>query len=745
LLVTAVVALGVSTLLIGQAQQKTATALHKEEQARRERAQAQVEELLKASPQAVPEILRNLQSVPEDVLPQLRQVWNEQSRPENRAAQLRAGLALVPFDATLKDRLNEWMLQVADPHELLLVRDTLQPYGAELRAELWRRLEDPQAERELRFRAACALAAYDPDDPRWAKRGSDVVARLVVESPLILAQWVEAFRPVRAQLVGPLAEVFHDARRPEAERRLATTLLADYAADRPDVLAELVKDAADWQFLELYPRLQVQCERAVGPLLAEMAPTVNRARPGGLLETAVSVAAPLLSDHPHLDTAAREAQARRQARAAVALLRLGQVEAVWPLFRHRPEPEARSQLLARLAPLGADPGLLVRRLEAEPEVSARRALILALGEFGPDQLPAAVRQPLTALLLRWYRDDPDPGIHGAIDWLLRHDQEGPSSRPLDWGQADTLARIDADLAFGGHRSHPRRRWYVATDGQTLTMVPQPEPFLMGSPGREAHRFSNETLHLCRIGRSFAIATKPVSVRQFQEFRAQSQAALGYTKEYSPELDGPIITVTWYDAAAYCRWLSEREGVPEDQMCYPPVAEIEKCKKDRSALQLPGNYLTRTGYRLPTEAEWEYACRAGATSSRYFGSSEALLVRYAWYLGNAGDRTWPVGQKRPNDLGLFDMHGNVFQWCQVAAKFYEPGPPGQPAEDKEDSREIKVSASLVLRGGSFHSLASNIRSASRYPQPPTFRSNTAGMRVARTCDESLFEAKTPQEP
>ena len=100
-------------------------------------------------------------------------------------------------------------------------------------------------------------------------------------------------------------------------------------------------------------------------------------------------------------------------------------------------------------------------------------------------------------------------------------------------------------------------------------------------------------------------------------------------------------------------------MPKDQWCYLPN---EDGAYDEG-MTIPADVLKRTGYRLPTEAEWEYACRAGTITSRYYGLSIDLLGKYAWYQANSQDHAWPCGSLLPNDLGLFDMLGNVYEWCQ----------------------------------------------------------------------------------
>jgi formylglycine-generating enzyme required for sulfatase activity len=436
--------------------------------------------------------------------------------------------------------------------------------------------------------------------------------------------------------------------------------------------------------------------------------------------------------------AERDAFAKRQVRTAIKQARRGKPEVLWTLLRHSPDPSARSYLIRDLGSSGISADVIIQRLAVESDTSARRALILSLGGFTSDQIPLTKRKALVGRLLILYRQDPDAGVHSAIDWLLRHSRHGLLERKLDWQQATVLSAIDREMAGKVHKEH---KWFITKQGDTFSVIPGPVEFTMGAPGYEPGKDKTDTeaLHRERIPRSFAIAMKEVTVGQFQRFldanpeikrRAQAAGQRDPTRTGSIltrlqlDDDSPQVTMTWFEAAQYCNWLSRQEGIPEEEWCYPPLDQIKE------GMQLPSNYLHRTGYRLPTEVEWEYAARAGASTSRFFGSSEELLREYAWYSGNTfNERPWPVGQLKPNDFGLFDMYGNVWEWVQ---NWYKRDLSTPVREDREDailivSREYE----RPRRGGSYTYSAEFLRSAYRNHYIPDERRDSVGFRIART--------------
>jgi hypothetical protein len=257
---------------------------------------------------------------------------------------------------------------------------------------------------------------------------------------------------------------------------------------------------------------------------------------------------------------------------------------------------------------------------------------------------------------------------------------------------------------------------------------------MGSPETESGHQPIETLHKRNIGRRIAIATKEVTHEQWRAFfQANPDTSWESNQEqltaYIGTDDSPMNRMTWYEAAWYCNWLSEREGIQEVQWCY------EKNDKEEygPGMKAKENFWEFTGYRLPTEAEWEYACRAGASTSRYYGLTEALLPRYAWYQANGENHTHPVASLKPNDFGLFDMQGNVYGWCYDAYVSSYPTSKEEAASDTPSAKNVEDANRRVQRGGAFNTQppSSLVRSANRSSTRPDNRFDTTGFRPART--------------
>jgi formylglycine-generating enzyme required for sulfatase activity len=242
-------------------------------------------------------------------------------------------------------------------------------------------------------------------------------------------------------------------------------------------------------------------------------------------------------------------------------------------------------------------------------------------------------------------------------------------------------------------------------GMKFVLIP-PGEFLMGSPPSEKYRGADELQHRVRITKAFHLGAYEVTQAQYQRVTGSNPSWFspggGGKNELADTADTsgfPVERVSWDDAVAFLQKLS---ASPEEKAA--------------------GH-----AYRLPTEAEWEYAARAGTTTAWSFGDRELVLSNFAWWLASSESKTHWVGSRRPNAFGLSDVHGNVWEWCAdwYCADYYQQSPLADPTGPPDGQHR-------VLRGGSWGSdRAEYFRCAFRHHFPPRLRLAYRGFRVART--------------
>lgn len=384
-------------------------------------------------------------------------------------------------------------------------------------------------------------------------------------------------------------------------------------------------------------------------------------------------------------SAEKEEDWHEKARLAIVALHLGDSSLAEDMCQFRSDPIRRTIFIDEF-PTWYIPAGLPRLAQDIQDAAFRSGMCLAVGSIPPAEVSAEAKDAWQPIVSGWHEKMPDKGTHSSAGWMLR--------------------KWELNLPRTAESTSPAEgmEWHRNSIGMTMLHIPA------GSFVRRDDLDKEAIEQPVPVPRPFVISDREVSRAQFQRFMddpkwpdsEKSKDWEGADVECSPTVDHPVQQVSWYDTVLFCNWLSRKELLRESY-------QIEVTRDGDYEVKVIPNAL---GYRLPTEAEWEYACRAGTVTAYAIGDDESLLARYAvvFTLG-----TEICGSKLPNGWGLFDCHGNVCEWCQ----------------DWRGQKE----GSPVLRGGGFVGSFQDLRSACFHYFLPDFRGMMYGFRVVRAYPDS----------
>ena len=399
----------------------------------------------------------------------------------------------------------------------------------------------------------------------------------------------------------------------------------------------------------------------------------------------------------------------QKARLAIIRFALGDATTALEMCRiaNCPDPVQRTIFIDTLTNWQPNLTALLKPWKTTTIADFRSALACGLGGIPREQLGEDEFADAVNVLKEWFQTAGDGVTHSSAGWALRK-----------WGVDELALKSDSQPAA-------TQEWFVNTRKLTMIQI-KPGLFVPVTPGDQNPSQSQNTT----LQQLYFLSDREITFGQFQEFLQdpdclEKDKPLDWKKQHfsvRPMLDAPIHQVNWMDAILFCNWLSHKEGLTP---CYVRTASDQDSPEgDDWELVLLG-----TGYRLPTELEWEYACRAGTISKYSWGNDEDLFFNYAVIGCPTFEAT---AGKRPNGWGLFDMHGNVKEWCQD--RFGNADQVGDPIENREFYRG-------VARGGSFREAVDVCQSDQRDQFAIPLRFVNCGFRVAlRSPEQELTQSK-----
>ncbi len=529
-------------------------------------------------------------------------------------------LALSRRPGTWTNRLLD-ACRAADADTIVLAKQRIRPFINELVPAIETRLRATNSGRAmLRYAALLPDAGSRILTDREDLIG-DLCEALTEEDPYELERFSDQLTGSAELLKPALVEIFGDAARNETQRAAVARPLAKYADEA--LLTRLLLTASPAQHFILISKAERQRDRLVQAIESELSSLKGQRKYG-------------------------PQEVRTISNAVITLLRLSPGSPrIDDMLSQQVDFTARTRVMLQCHQFGVPLARLWETLQRSGSPIAKQALILAIGEYHNDPRVFERNRQVVAELIDLAGSSPHQSVRSAAETVLRRWAVQP---PKPSQQFRQLPQPDS-----------QRDWWLNEAG--LIMVVLNQPIYAEGPqaliiGRDSESSAGSPIGSHR----FAISASEVSREQLSRKEADFKYLLGG----EDDRDWPANNVYSVVAMRYCRWLSEQENIPEEEMCYPPVEQIEL-----SHLHLSDEQLRKTSYRLPTEAEWEYACAAGTRTRWSHGWDEDHLTRFCCFAANSRAKLFPVASLYPNAWGLYDFHGNVAEWCHPAPRAEGP--------------------------------------------------------------------------
>ncbi len=530
-------------------------------------------------------------------------------------------------------------------------------------------------------------------DRQQQQTNQALCARIANAEPETLPVAIAQLRDQMDQPVVELRKLWNSSRQPRERINLACAMTA-LGADYIDFILERIPDVAT---------SPGQCKTVCAALSQQ-------------------AAASLTSIHKRF---AASDDVDEQVKLAIVALDLGDFSLVAQITQPDGSPNQRTEFIHRLATWHGELNHLLKIIDSDSPSQVAMAVCLGLGLIDPHAFTVQQHEQLRQRLESLYAKSSKPEMRSAAGWLMRRNGWMP------------VSSIQGDRSIPGLKT-----------GLGFEMIPiQAGEFQMGNSD-SAVQYSGRQLHPVRLTRDFCIADREVSVGLYRTFLADADYPAGSKPNdfaswqpdevISPTSEHPAQQVSWLDAVAFCNWLSHRKGF---QPCYVQrdkatvavehgkTLELEIWERDESA----------NGFRLPSEAEWEFAARAGTETAYSFGDSRRYLEFYGAWSNNRRVACETCGWLMPNRGGLFDVHGNVWEWTDDWMREF-------PDSLEVDPRSTTPNASgLVYRGGGICTYSGDPQSSGAVTALPTMSYNNLGFRVVRNADQRLPATTIRRDP